>query len=283
MIQVIRTKNCGFCFGVRRAVTTVLEERAKREGPLYTLGPLLHNPQVVEELRSQNILPISHIADMKDGVVAYRSHGITREEDEYIQRQGLTAIDTVCPFVKRVQTCAMLLRKEGYKVVIVGDPEHPEVKSVLSYLDNDGIVLQNPSPIEAYKVGVVSQTTQDHATYVAIVQTLVGKAEELRAFNTICDSTRLRKDEAVALAGGVDVMLVVGGRNSANTTKLFHLVQKVQPKSYHVETEEELRPEWFTGVTKVGIAGGASTPDSIIEKVERRVNNLEGDSHGRHG
>jgi (E)-4-hydroxy-3-methyl-but-2-enyl pyrophosphate reductase len=274
MIEVVRTKNCGFCFGVRKAVKTVLEERSRRSGPIYTLGPLLHNPQVVEELRSQNIIPISCIADMKEGIVAYRSHGILREEEEYISRQGLSALDTVCPFVKRVRTCAMLLRQEGYKVVIVGDPEHPEVKSVLSYLDNDGIVLQNPSSIEAHKVGVVSQTTQDHATYVAIVQTLVGKAEELRAFNTICDSTRLRKDEAVSLARSVDVMLVVGGRNSANTAKLFHLVKQVQPKSYHVETEEELKPEWFTGMVRVGIAGGASTPDSIIEKVERRVNNI---------
>jgi (E)-4-hydroxy-3-methyl-but-2-enyl pyrophosphate reductase len=274
MIEVIRTKNCGFCFGVRRAVKTVLKERARQAGCIYTLGPLLHNPQVVEELRNQNIVPVSDIGAVRDGIIAYRSHGILKQEEEYIRRQRLTAIDTVCPFVKRVRKCAMLLRKEGYKVVIVGDPDHPEVKSVLSYLDNDGIVLQNPSFIESNKVGVVSQTTQDQATYVGIVQALVGKAEELRAFNTICDSTRLRKDEAVALAGSADVMLVVGGRNSANTTKLFHLVKNVQPKSYHIETEEELKPEWFTGAVKVGITGGTSTPDSIIEKVEKRVNNF---------
>lgn len=274
MIEVIRAKNCGFCFGVRRAVRTVLRERSRKTGPLHTLGPLLHNPQVVEDLRNQDIIPVSDITTIKSGIVAYRSHGIVKQEEAYIREQGLTALDTVCPFVKRVRKCAMLLRKEGYKVVIVGDPDHPEVKSVLSYLDNDGIVLQNPSSIEANKVGVVSQTTQNQATYVGIVQALAEKADELRAFNTICDSTRLRKDEAVALARSVDLMLIVGGRNSANTTKLFQLVNKVQPNSFHVETEEELRSEWFAGVGKVGITGGASTPDSIIEKVEKRVNNF---------
>jgi (E)-4-hydroxy-3-methyl-but-2-enyl pyrophosphate reductase len=274
MIEVIKTKTSGFCFGVRRAVNAVLKERGRRAGPIYTLGPLLHNPQVVEEMRAQDILPVSEIASIKNGIVAFRSHGILKQEEEYIRKQGLNAIDTVCPFVKRVRECAMLLRKEGYRVVIVGDPDHPEVKSVLSYLDNDGIVLQNSSSIEANKIGVVSQTTQDQVTYVSIVQALVGKADELRAFNTICDSTRMRKDEAVALADSVDVMLVVGGRNSANTTKLFHLVEKAQRNSYHVETEEELKPEWFTGAGKVGIVGGASTPDSIIEKVAKRVKNF---------
>jgi 4-hydroxy-3-methylbut-2-enyl diphosphate reductase len=274
MIEVIKTKNCGFCFGVRRAVKKVLKERGRTRGPIYTLGPLLHNPQVVQELRSQDIVPVSDVRSVENGTIAYRSHGILKEEEEYIRRQQLSALDLVCPFVKRVRKCAMLLRKEGYTVVIVGDPEHPEVKSVLSYLDNDGIVLQNRSSIESSKVGVVSQTTQDQATYVDIVQGLVGKAEELRAFNTICDSTRSRKDEAVALAAGVDVMLVVGGRNSANTTKLFHLVKKVQSNSHHIETDEELKPEWFAGVTKAGITGGTSTPDSIIEKVEKRVKNF---------
>jgi (E)-4-hydroxy-3-methyl-but-2-enyl pyrophosphate reductase len=275
MIETIRTGNCGFCFGVRRAVQTVLEERGGRKtGPIFTLGPLLHNPQVVEDLRRRDIIPIADITVLKEGVVAYRSHGIMKQEEEYIRNQGLSYIDTVCPFVKRVRESAMLLRKEGYKVVIVGDPEHPEVKSVLSYLDNDGIVLQNPSAIKANKVGIVSQTTQDQAKYVAIVRALVGKAGELRAFNTICDSTRVRKDEAVALARRVDVMLVVGGKNSANTTKLFHLVKKVLPNSYHIETEEELKPEWFQGAAKVGITGGTSTPDSTIEKVEKRVNNF---------
>jgi (E)-4-hydroxy-3-methyl-but-2-enyl pyrophosphate reductase len=276
MIDVLKTKNCGFCFGVKRAVKAVLKERGRTADPIYTLGPLLHNPQVVQELREQNIVPVSDIKSVEKGIVAYRSHGIMKQEEEYIRKQGLRAIDLVCPFVKRVRKCAMLLRREGYRVVIVGDPVHPEVKSVLSYLDDDGIVLQIPSSIEANKVGVVSQTTQDQATYVGIVQGLAGKAEELRAFNTICDSTRSRKDEAVALAAGVDVMLVVGGKNSANTTKLFHLVKKVQPNSHHIETEEELRPEWFSGAKKAGLTGGTSTPDSIIEKVEKRVKTFRG-------
>lgn len=274
MIKIIKTRHIGFCFGVNRAVSTVLKEAETRKERIYTLGPLLHNPQMVEMLKEKGIVPVDDIFKLDKGVVAYRSHGIRKEEEEYIRAKGLQAIDTTCPFVKRVQKHAVSLRKSGYQVVIAGDEHHPEVKSVLSYLDNDGIVLRGSFSIEAKKIGVVSQTTLDQDTFAEVIKGLAGNADELRVYNTICESTRIRKREAVELAKSVEVMLIVGGKNSSNTTKLYALVKKIQPKSYHIETGDELEPEWFTGLQSVGIAGGASTPDLIIDRVERRVKNF---------
>ncbi len=274
MKKVLKTQHIGFCFGVNRAVAKVLKEAEARKQTIYTLGPLLHNPQMVEMLRQKGVEPIDDVFRLEKGVVAYRSHGIRKEEEEYIRAKGLEAIDTTCPFVRRVRKHALYLQKNGYTVVIAGDERHPEVKSVLSYLNNGGIVLRNSFSIEAKKIGVVSQTTLDQETLADVIQGLAAGAEELRVYNTICESTNIRRQEALELARTVDAMLIVGGKNSSNTTKLYAVVKKVQPRTYHIETEEELRPEWFAGIQKVGIAGGASTPDVIIDKVDRRVKNL---------
>jgi (E)-4-hydroxy-3-methyl-but-2-enyl pyrophosphate reductase len=274
MIEVIKTQHIGFCFGVNRAVQKVLMEAERDGGPIYTLGPLLHNPQMVEMLKARGISPIQDVHTVTEGTVACRSHGIMKEEEEYMRSRGLRILDTTCPWVKRVRKHALYLRKGGYKVVIAGDARHPEVRSVLSYLDNDGMVLNNSYSIEAKKVGIVSQTTLDQETFSDVIRGLIGTAEEIRIYNTICDSTRVRRAEALEMAQRVEAMLVVGGKNSSNTTKLYTAVKAVQPRSFHVETEDELRREWFTGLRSVGISGGASTPDFIIDSVERRVNNF---------
>ncbi len=274
MIEVIKTKHVGFCFGVNRAVRTVLREAQRRGKTIYTLGPLLHNPQMVEVLRQKGVEPIDDIFQLRSGVVAFRSHGIRKEEEEYIRTMGIEFIDTTCPFVKRVREHAVYLSGKGYKVVIAGDASHPEVKSVLSYLNDDGMVLSNSFSIQAKKVGVVSKTNLDQETLGDVVRSLTVGAEELRVYNTICESTNVRRTEAIDLAQSVEAMLIVGGKNSSNTTKLHAAVKRVQPRTYHIETEDELEQSWFEGLHKVGLAGGASTPLSIIEKVERRVKNF---------
>jgi 4-hydroxy-3-methylbut-2-en-1-yl diphosphate reductase len=273
-MRVLKTKNIGFCFGVKRAIKMVLKEAEAAKDKVYTIGPIIHNPQMVNILKEKGVVPVNDVFQIKNGPVVFRTHGIKKDEEEYIRKTGLRTIDTTCPFVKRVRKHAMYLKKMGYRVVIVGDKNHPEVKSVLSYLDNDGIVLQEPIKLEEKKVGVVSQTTLDKDTFVNIVKELIGGVEELRIYNTICESTEVRQKEAVVLSNKVDMMLVVGGRNSSNTTKLFKVVHKVQPNTYHIETENNIKPEWFKGVHTVGITGGASTPDLIIDIVERRVKNL---------
>jgi 4-hydroxy-3-methylbut-2-enyl diphosphate reductase len=270
-MDVITTDHLGFCFGVNRAVTRVVKEAERRRETIYTLGPLLHNPQMVEALRDRGVEPVDDVFKIEKGVVAFRSHGIRKEEEDYIRQKGLEFIDTTCPFVKRVRKHALYLKRKGYTVVIAGDSRHPEVKSVLSYLGDDGIVLNTPFLIEAKKVGVVTQTTLDQESLAELVWSLAGSVSELRVYNTICESTNIRRAEALDLAKRVEAMLIVGGKNSSNTTKLYTTVKRVQPRSYHIETEDEIRSEWLGGLNTIGIAGGASTPRSMIEKVERRV------------
>jgi (E)-4-hydroxy-3-methyl-but-2-enyl pyrophosphate reductase len=273
-MEVLKTDHPGFCFGVRRAINIVLLEKEKTEGSIYTIGPIIHNPQMVEVLKHRGIIPVDNISGIKDGTVVFRTHGIKEEEEEDIKLKGLKTIDATCPFVKRVRKKALFLKKNGYKVVIIGDKNHPEVKSVLSYLHNDGIVLQKPTPITAKKVGVVSQTTQDKDTFFNIIRGLVEGVEELRVYNTICESTGIRQKEVALLSSMVDAMLIVGGKNSSNTTKLYNISKNIQPNTYHIETETDIKPEWFLGLKKVGITGGASTPDHILDIVERYVKKL---------
>jgi 4-hydroxy-3-methylbut-2-enyl diphosphate reductase len=270
-MNVVKTKNIGFCFGVKRAIKMVLKAAEETGGKVFTLGPIIHNPQMVNLLREKGVTPVDDVREVTDGTIVFRTHGIRKDEEEYARSTGLRIIDTTCPFVKRVRKHAKYLERSGYQVVIVGDRNHPEVKSVLSYLDNDGIVLQEPTTLAARKVGVVSQTTLDKGTFVGIVKELIAGVEELRIYNTICESTQIRQNEAIELSGRVDMMLVVGGKNSSNTTKLYKVVHKVQPNTHHIETVDDLRQEWFQNVSRVGLTGGASPPDLSIDIVEGRV------------
>jgi 4-hydroxy-3-methylbut-2-enyl diphosphate reductase len=273
-MEVLKTEHPGFCFGVRRAINIVLQESERNRGRIFTLGPIIHNPQMVELLRHRGIIPVDSVSEIEDGTVVFRTHGIKEEEEEDIKLKGLRAIDATCPFVKRVRKKAIFLQKNGYKVVIAGDENHPEVKSVLSYLHNDGIVLKKPALIMSKKVGVVSQTTLDKDTFFNIVSGLVGGVEELRVYNTICESTGIRQREVAMLSSMVDAMLIVGGKNSSNTTKLYNIAKNIQPNTYHIETEMDIKPEWVSGMNKIGITGGASTPDNILDSVERYVKKL---------
>lgn len=273
-MEVIKTEHSGFCFGVKRAIDMVLRELERTKARIYTIGPIIHNPQMVKMLEEKGVIPIDNVFDVEEGVVVFRTHGIKKEEEDYIREKNLKTLDATCPFVKRVRKHAVHLESNGYSVVIVGDRNHPEVKSVLSYLDNGGMVLQKSTHVQAKKIGVVSQTTLDGDTFTGVVKGLIEGAEEIRVYNTICESTQVRQKEAAILSSIVDVMLIVGGKNSSNTTKLYNLVKKIQPRTYHIETEADLTVEWFSGAQKVGITGGASTPDLIIDLVERRVKNF---------
>lgn len=273
-METVKKKHASFCFGVKRAVDRVMKEVNKEIGAIFTLGPIIHNPQIVEMLKEKGIVPVDDVRNIHEGTVVFRTHGVRKEEEEYIQEKGLKTIDVTCPFVKRVRKHAMYLKKHGYQVVIIGDKNHAEVKSVLSYLDNDGMVLQEPCRIEARKIGVVSQTTLDRGTFLSVVTGLLDGAEEVRVYDTICRSTRIRQQEAAELAGLVDVMLIIGGKNSSNTAKLYKIAKKIQPKTYHIETDNDIQANWFEGAQKVGLIGGSSTPDFLIDLVDRRVKNL---------
>lgn len=273
-MEVFKARYIGFCFGVRRAVQLCVTERAKTEGDMCTLGPLIHNSQVVERLKEQGIRPEDKVEQITGGTVVLRTHGVTKWEEELLRVKGVRIVDATCPLVKRVRDRAVLLRQEGYRVVIVGDKEHPEVKSVLSYLDNDAIVLRRYQRIRGGRIGLVAQTTEEMARFLNIAKMFIEDGSEVRVFNTVCRITRLRQKEAKTLSRKVDIVLVVGGKTSSNTEKLFNAAKKANPCCYKIETSADLDLEWFRDKKSVGILGGTSTPPESIEEVATLVKSL---------
>jgi 4-hydroxy-3-methylbut-2-en-1-yl diphosphate reductase len=276
-IKIVAAKRAGFCFGVKRAVDLTFDA-AKKSGQVYTLGPIIHNPQVIERLKAQGVAPIESIDNRRIKTLIIRTHGVTSEISERLAKKTYTVIDATCPFVKKAQRYAGLLKEEGYQVVIIGDREHPEVIGLVSYAGPDCIVINKDDPLPKLRsrVGVVVQTTQPISVLKRFVAESVDQIKELKIFNTICNSTALRLKETKRIAKGVDVVIVVGGKNSANTTQLAKFCISMAVPTYHIETAKEIRNDWFAGVDKVGITAGASTPDWIIEEVADRIRDMGG-------
>lgn len=270
MMEVIVAKEAGFCFGVRRAVNIaerLLQQRAKA----FSLGPLIHNPQMVALLRGRGLEPVEDPRDLTEGPVIIRSHGAPREVIEGLKARGLEVVDATCPYVRRAQRRAASLSRRGYFVVVVGEKGHPEVKGILSYMEGEGVAVQEAEELKGFgwrrRLGVVAQTTQERQKVGEVVGALFPLCEELLVYNTLCEVTSRRQEEALRIARKVDCMLVVGGRMSANTRRLADLCRRVQPQTRHIETASELRAEWFEGVKRVGITAGASTPPWIVGEV----------------
>ncbi len=276
-IKVITAKRAGFCFGVKRAVDMAFSAAGQGEG-VYTLGPIIHNPQVIKKLKSEGVQPVESINGRKIKTLIIRTHGVPRETSHELKKKKYRVIDATCPFVKKAQYYAKLLREENYQVVIIGDKEHPEVKGLMSYAGPDAIVVNKDDTLPALKsrVGVVVQTTQPIGVLRKFVSNTVGSVKELKVFNTICNSTALRLKETEGIAQAVDAVIVVGGKNSANTTQLANFCLSMSVPTYHIETASEVKDEWFENIEKVGITAGASTPDWIIEEVADRIRHIGG-------
>ncbi|MBN2654865.1 MAG: 4-hydroxy-3-methylbut-2-enyl diphosphate reductase [Nitrospirae bacterium] len=276
-MKVITAKRAGFCFGVKRAVDMAFDA-AEQSDSVYTLGPIIHNPQVIEKLDSQGVRTTDNIDNSEIKTLIIRTHGVTNNVSEVLAAKGYNVIDATCPFVKKAQQYAALLKNEGYQVLIIGDREHPEVQSLMSYAGADAIVVNKDDLLPKLKsrVGIVVQTTQPVNVLQKIIKDVLEKVAELKVFNTICSSTALRLKETTDMAGQVDVMVVVGGKNSANTTQLANLTKSMSVPTYHIETSDELMEGWFTGAENVGITAGASTPDWIIKEVEDRIRTIGG-------
>ena len=274
-MEIVLAKSAGFCFGVKRATKMAFQEAESGNPDTYTLGSIIHNPQVVDKLAAAGVSVRKDVEDINQGTVIIRSHGVTLDEIDRAKKKGLRIVDATCPFVKKAQDLTTLLRTEGYFVVIVGDKEHPEVKSIISYGGKDVIVVNSPDKLETLpkkkKIGVVAQTTQSFDNLKAIVNECLGKVGELRVFNTICGATAIRQDQSRDIALEVDCMIVVGGYSSANTNRLAEICKSIQPNTHHVEVAVELDSAWFSGVKKVGVTAGASTPEWIIDEVVKRI------------
>jgi len=278
-MDIVLAKTAGFCFGVKRAIDIAFKiAREKRKG-VYSLGPIIHNPQVVEKLKEKGIVPIDTIRGKKDiKALIIRTHGIPLKLSEQISSRGYEIIDATCPFVKKAQYYAKLLSDEGYQVIILGEKNHPEVKSLMSYVRDHVIVVNGKTPLPRLKgkVGIVVQTTQPLEALKKVLSDAIVHAKEVKVYNTICNSTALRLKETENMAGKVDVMFVVGGKNSANTTQLTRLCNSLSVPTYHIETSSEIKESWINDVKKIAITAGASTPNWIIKEVEKRIRDIGG-------
>ncbi len=277
-MKIILAKNAGFCFGVRRA-TQMAFEAAEEHDQICSLGPVIHSPQVVKKLAERGVKVVARVDDIPPGVVIVRSHGVTADEMQQIQGNRLTVVDTTCPFVKKAQEYAARLCEEDYTVVIVGELEHPEVQGIVSYADKARVHVVADATQAAQlprmkKVGIVAQTTQLYENLKDIMDVCLAKSQELRVYNTICDATSVRQNEAREIASMVERMFVIGGHASANTSRLAHICREILPETWHIETADELDPAWFKGVEKVGVTAGASTPGWLIDEVVSRIAEL---------
>jgi len=274
----------GFCPGVRRAVRMV-EEHLAREGPLATLGAIVHNSHVVEALQEKGARVARTVSEVKEPTVAITAHGAGQEVYAEIEKRGLKLVDTTCPIVKRAQEAARRLAEEDYTVLIYGEEAHPEVRGMLSWTKGKGYATLFPGELpelSARKLAVISQTTKDREAFWGFVRDVIARFHpllgDLRVVDTTCPETGRRYQAALELAAHVQAILVVGSRNSANTRKLAETCRKTGVATYFIESAEEIDPAWVAGLSRVGVTAGASTPDEVIDQVIARLYKMGGES-----
>ena len=273
----------GFCFGVRRAVE-MMEQEAAGGAPIASLGSVVHNPQVVGRLKQRGLDVVATLDEIGARRLAITAHGVGPGVIEEAGARGLEVVDTTCPIVTRAQQWAKRLVDEGYAVIVYGDPEHKETRGILGWARGKAIVLRSADEIGGLpenlpsRVGVLVQTTHTEANFAAFVNRLLttrmDRISELRVINTLCGATTGQQGAARELAHLADVVVVVGGKESANTRHLREVCEEEGTRAYHIETPDELDPRWFAGVARVGVTAGASTPDHAVDDVVRRLEEI---------
>ncbi|MBI5664088.1 MAG: 4-hydroxy-3-methylbut-2-enyl diphosphate reductase [Nitrospirae bacterium] len=283
-MKVKLARTAGFCMGVRRAMNIVLDAANREKGKLYTYGPLVHNPQAVEMLRQKGVEVLGHEL-VSNATVILRAHGVAPEERKRIKEAGNVICDATCPHVAKAHAILRKEIKEGYKAIIVGDRGHAEVNGLLGYAEGSGIVVENMADVNSLpqmdRACVIAQTTQDRKIFLEIVEEVNKKVREVKVFDTICDSTTMRQKEVFELAGEVDAMVIVGGRDSANTRRLYEISLSTGVPSFHIETEDELDYLGLDKYENIGVMAGASTPNWVINKVIDRIKYLLKKRKGR--
>ncbi len=271
-MKVLQAEFMGFCFGVQNAVSIVNKEIDGKSKNIQILGPIVHNPQQVAVFEKAGVKTVETVAEAKSGVLIIRAHGVTPKVlGEANSRKDLTVIDATCPLVKLEQNYAKQLYDEKYKVIIIGEKNHPEAIGVKGYANDEAVIIESEEqaeqmPFSSQKIGVVVQTTMLPAKVEGIVKKIFEKAVELRIFNTICNPTKQHHPSAIKIANESDVMIVIGGKNSSNTKRLAELCATIKP-TYHIESTAEIKKEWFNGAKTVGVTAGTSTPSFVINEV----------------
>jgi len=279
-LEVILSPHTGYCFGVKRAMRLIDQGIAEQpDAKIYTLGEIIHNPQAVGRLKERGIETVSALEEMEeDSFLIIRAHGVQPELIDEAKRLGIRLLDATCPFVQKSQRYVRKLAEESYRVIIIGDADHPEVKSIAGHAGGDATIIDNVDAAAEVphmeKAGVVIQTTFSKENARDIIDILEGRIDRLRVYDTICQATILRREATLELAGTVDIMLVVGGRTSSNTKRLYQMCLDHGVPSRFVETADEIDPSWFHGCRKVGLTTGTSTPDWVIEQVLRRMDEI---------
>lgn len=279
MHKVKLAVSAGFCFGVQRAVKMAISALDEIGGPVYTLGPIIHNPQEVLRLQNMGIRMAQTLEEIPNGTVVIRSHGAPRGVIEEAEKRGLKVVDATCPLVQRLKERVRGLSDEGYQIIIVGESDHPEVMAVLSYVPDSCLIVRGPEGVKpgslSKKVGLVAQTTQSLENLRAVASLCIYHCREVRTYNTICQATHKRGVEAQELARQVDVMIVVGGKNSANTTRLAQSVIQGGTLTYHIESAVELRDLEIPPGGPIGVTAGASTPAWVIDEIVTALKRMD--------
>jgi (E)-4-hydroxy-3-methyl-but-2-enyl pyrophosphate reductase len=280
MVKILVAKTAGFCWGVSRAIDLVMKAAEDDNGPIYTDGALIHNPQVLKVLESSNVHVSSDIDGITEGTIAIRAHGITPDRRMELKDKGLKIVDATCPHVGGIQGVVKQHSIQGYSIIIVGERGHPEVKGLLGFTQGRGYLIDQDEDIEklpelpADKVCIVAQSTQSRARLHEVTEKIRSIYPEALMFDTLCDVTADRQDEVLEMAKEVDLMIVVGGKNSGNTQRMAELSREAGVTTYHIETEDELTIDDLQGHEVIGLTAGASTPDWMITRVHQRIEEL---------
>lgn len=280
-MDVKLAKSAGFCFGVKRAVDMVYEEAAK-EQKVCTYGPIIHNEEVVNDLNKKGVRVVNTLEELEavtEGTVIIRSHGVAKEIYQMLEKKEVRIVDATCPFVKKIHNIVKEHTEQGEEIVIIGNEKHPEVEAIKGWGDNNVTVIEtveeaeNFQPENEKKVCIVSQTTFNYKKFQELVEIISKKRYDIIALNTICNATEVRQREARQLAKISDAMIVIGGKTSSNTQKLYEICKKECKNTYYIQTLVNLDLESFQSFRSVGITAGASTPNNIIKEVQEACQN----------
>ena len=282
-MEVRLAKTAGFCFGVKRAVETVYRQiEQHQDKQIYTYGPIIHNEEVIKDMEKRGVVVLrteEELMNVTDGIVIVRSHGIPKNICDKMEEKGIDYVDATCPFVKKIHNIVMSESAKGYHIIIIGNPVHPEVEGIKGWAGNDVEVVASAEDAERLseepgrKVCVVAQTTYNYNKFQDIVEIIKKKGYNINVLNTICNATKERQEEAVHIAEGVDAMIVIGDKHSSNTQKLFEISKKACDNTYYIQTLGDLDLNQLRSVETVGITAGASTPNNIIEEVQKECQN----------
>lgn len=275
-MEITVAKSAGFCFGVQRAVDSVYKELEENSGKIYTFGPIIHNEQVVEDLNKKGIEVIDtveQLKEIKEGTVVIRSHGVAKEIYDILEQQKLKIVDATCPFVKKIHNIVLDESNNGKTIIIIGNDNHPEVEGIKGWVNGEVIVINKEEQIEKLslpeqtKACIVSQTTFNHNKFKYLVEIIRKKGYDITVVNTICNATHVRQVEAQKISSNVDGMIVIGGKNSSNTQKLYDICRNECENTFYVQTVKDLNLHELKSLKSIGITAGASTPKNIIEEV----------------